>query len=264
MNTDRRICILTYQTVHRKTLDTIFRLKANGYTNVCVYAKPFHYIKKYVPLVAHRPEIGMSDTLNQVGYSEIIKNFGYELRNISAYEEIREAESAIFLICGAGLIPEEITHKYRIVNAHPGYIPMVRGLDALKWAVIEGLPIGVTTHVLGDYVDAGDIIERKEIPVFENDTFHLVAYRQYEMEVEMLVRAVELADQIAFVTDGENYSVHRRMPHELEKRIYEKFERYKLRILKHDKNRLSDGVGGGRKAVIFVLHQMLSSGREVA
>ena len=45
----------------------------------------------------------------------------------------------------------------------------------------------------------------------------------------MLVRAVELVDQITFFTDGENYPVHRRMPHEIEKRIYEEFERYKLK-----------------------------------
>lgn len=38
--------------------------------------------------------------------------------------------------------------KYRIINAHPGYIPVVRGLDSLKWAIVEGLPIGVTTHLL--------------------------------------------------------------------------------------------------------------------
>ncbi|MCH5261442.1 MAG: phosphoribosylglycinamide formyltransferase [Lachnospiraceae bacterium] len=230
MKTKERICVLTYQTVHRKTMDTLFRLKINGYENVCVYAKPFHYIKKYTPLIVHRPVVEEFDCFNSPAYSEIIYNLGYEVRNIDSYEEIDEVPATVFLVCGAGLIPAEVLHKYCIINAHPGYIPVVRGLDALKWAIVEGNPIGVTTHVLGDYVDAGDVIERRKVPIYNNDTFHTVAYRQYEMEIQMLVRAIEQVGNISFFSDGEDYPVHRRMPNEIEKGLYHEFENYKNRI----------------------------------
>lgn len=226
MKRDARICLLSYQALHRKTIDTMMRLKMYGYINVCVYAKPFHYQKKYVPLVEHRPTVNDFDSLNDVGYAEIIQNLGYELKNISDYNEIQEGSSCIFLICGAGIIPQNVIQRYRIINAHPGYIPIVRGLDSLKWAIIEGLPIGVTTHLLGDYVDAGNVLERRKIPIYDNDTFHTVAYRQYEMEVQMLVDAIDKIDRISFFTNGEEYQVHRRMPHELEKSIYDEFEKY--------------------------------------
>lgn len=232
MRRDIRICLLSYQSLHRKTIDTLMRLKMSGYINVCVYAKPFHYQKKYVPLVEHRPTIDDTDSLNDIGYAGIIRNLGYELRNISNYNEIQEDSSCIFLICGAGIIPQEMIRRYRIINAHPGYIPYVRGLDALKWAIVEGLPIGVTTHLLGNYVDAGNVLERREVPIYENDTFHTVAYRQYETEVQMLVEAIEKIEEVAFFTDGEDFSIHRRMPHELEKSIYEEFEKYKIRLFK--------------------------------
>lgn len=226
MRKDIRICLLSYQSLHRKTIDTMMRLKMLGYKDVCVYAKPFHYQKKYVPLVEHRPMINTFDSLNDIGYAEIIRNLGYELKNISDYNEIHEDLSCIFLICGAGIIPQNVIQRYRIINAHPGYIPIVRGLDSLKWAIIEGLPIGVTTHLLGDYVDAGNVLERREVPIYANDTFHTVAYRQYEMEVQMLVDAIDKIDMISFFTDGEKYQVHRRMPHEFEKRIYDEFKKY--------------------------------------
>lgn len=234
MKIDKRICVLTYQTVHRKTLDTLFKLKASGYMNVCVYAKPFHYIKKYTPLIEHRPMVERLDGFEDLGYSELINNLGYEVRNIDSYEEIDEQPAIVFLVCGAGLIPTEVLNKYCIINAHPGYIPIVRGLDALKWAIVEGSPIGVTTHILGDYVDAGEVIERREVPIYNNDTFHTVAYRQYEMEIQMLVRAVEQVDHISFFTDGEDYPVHKRMPNEMEKDIYELFEQYKSQILQEE------------------------------
>lgn len=234
MKTNERICILSYQTMHRKTIDILFCLKMNGYANVCVYAKPFHYTKKYTPLVVHRPVVEEFEGFDNPGYSEIINNLGYEVRNIDSFEEINEPAGTVFLIGGAGLVPAEVVNKFCIINAHPGYIPMVRGLDALKWAVIEGSPIGVTTHILGDYVDAGKVIERRKVPIYNNDTFHTVAYRQYEMEVQMLVQAVEQADNISFFTDGDDYPVHRRMPNEVEKSIYEEFEKYKAQICQEE------------------------------
>ena len=230
MRKDIRICLLSYQSLHRKTIDTMMRLKMYGYVYVCVYAKPFHYQKKYIPLVEHRPTVSAFDSWNDFGYVEVIRNLGYALKNISDYNEIQEDSSCIFLICGAGIIPQSVIQRYRIINAHPGYIPVVRGLDSLKWAIVEGSPIGVTTHILGDYVDAGDIIERRKVPIYNNDTFHTVAYRQYEMEVQMLVQAVEQADHISFFTDGEDYLVHRRMPNEVEKSLYKMFEQYKSQM----------------------------------
>ena len=231
---NKRICVLTYQTLHRKTMDTLFRLKASGYVNVCVYAKPFYYTKKYTPLVTHRPIIEEFYNFDSPQYFDIINNLQYEIRHIDAYEEIREEADTIFLVCGAGLIPEKVVDKYCIINAHPGYIPMVRGLDALKWAIVENSPIGVTTHLLGKYVDAGDIIERRKVPIYHNDTFHTVAYRQYEMEIQMLVRAIEKKEQISFFTDGEDYPVHKRMPNEVEQKLYEKFEIYKVQTCQEE------------------------------
>lgn len=231
MDLNSRICLLSYQRVHRKTIDTLASLKIYGYTNVCVYAKPLHYTKQYIPIVKHRPEIETSNFLNEFGYERIIRNIGYELRNISSYEEIEEEDSSIFLVCGAGIIPIDIIQRYRIINSHPGYLPVVRGLDALKWAVIEGLPIGVTTHLLGNNIDAGNIIERIKLPIYKNDTFHMVAYRQYSLEIQMLVHAIEKIDEIMFYTDGEGYPVYKRMPHKMETMIYPMFEKYKLHNL---------------------------------
>ena len=207
------IIVLTYNVPHRKTYDTLCLLKARGYEQVTVCAKPFHYKKTFQPLIQHRPES------NGVSTEKLCDSFGY------GYVEWKD-ELLVFpqrkkmLVCGAGIIPDEMVKKNMIINSHPGYIPEVRGLDALKWAIIEGKKIGCTTHLLGDEIDAGLIIERKEIPIYPYDTFHALAYRVYEQEILMLVDAIEKVDDAREYISGEGFAVHKRMPHEVEINLF--------------------------------------------
>lgn len=217
---DTRIIVLSYTVPHRKTYDMLCRLKAKGYTDVTVYAKPYHYKKVFKPLIEHRPENYGLDT------EEVCHNLGYGYIECAGDIPLF-GRDAVVLIAGAGIIPDHVIKGNTIINAHPGYIPDVRGLDALKWAIIEDKPIGCTTHLLGDEVDAGLIIERKEVPVYEGDSFHAVANRVYEYEVAMLIDAVEkVHDATEYIPGGENV-VHKRMPHELELQLFQKFEERK-------------------------------------
>ena len=220
------IAVLSYQTKHRKTYDTLCLLKANGYSHVHVYATPLTYQKRRFPLVQHRPSFvyDIPETRDLCG------NFGFAYSEC-AVNELDIAKNELVLVAGAGILPDDFVASHTIINAHPGYIPNCRGLDALKWAIVEDQPIGVTTHLLGKYVDAGCVIERVRIPVYENDTFHSVACRVYENEIYMLVRAVELVrhtEALQYIEPGE-FQVHRRMPETVEKILFERFEEYKTK-----------------------------------
>jgi UDP-2-acetamido-3-amino-2,3-dideoxy-glucuronate N-acetyltransferase len=216
----RKINVLTYNVPHRKTYDTLCLLRASGYRDVTVWATPLQYVKRYVPLIEHRPKSAPIVSLSYV------EQFGYSLRSIGGYDEI-EIDDGLFLVCGANVFSEHFVNRHIIINAHPGYIPIVRGLDAFKWAVLENLPIGVTTHIVGAEVDAGEIIERREIFTETNDTFHGMAQRVYETEIAMLVAAIERIDQPKEYIGGGDYALRRRMPHEMERLLLEKFETYK-------------------------------------
>ena len=222
MASSRPLAVLSYQTPHRKTYDTCCRLKALGYKYVKIFALPLHYVKKRQPLILHRPGFELP-----IETSVLAKNFGYYYCAINTVDEILEPEKTIFLVCGARILPQEFLKRYQVINAHPGFIPYTRGLDSLKWAVYEKMPIGVTTHLLGEEIDAGEIIERRLVPIYPFDTFHIVAQRQYEMEVGMLVNAVEkIEGEHEFIFGGDN-PIHRRMPVKLEQALLERFEEYK-------------------------------------
>lgn len=216
-----KIAILTYNVRHRKTFDTLCLLKANGYENVSVYATPLHYKKSFRPLIEHRPAVGegIPET------SEICSHFSYEYWE-GNLDSFHISQNDILLICGAGILPEKFIDEHCIINSHPGYIPDCRGLDSYKWAIYEGHPIGVTTHFVGRYVDAGEIIERRIIPIQHYDTFHSVAQKVYESEVSMLVGALKKLDEPHEIIIPDNI-VHRRMPHDIERKLLLKFEEQK-------------------------------------
>lgn len=213
----QKIVVLTYNVAHRKTYDVLCRLKVFGYDNVTVCAFPFHYKKTFTPLIKHRPEE------NGIPTKKVCDSFNYQYKENMDKIPVFEKGTKI-LICGAGIIPQEVVEKNIIINSHPGYIPDVRGLDALKWAIIEDKPIGCTTHLLGKEIDAGLIIERKAVPIYQGDTFHAVAMRVYEQEVSMLVEAIEKVENAnEYISGGDNI-VHKRMPHDIEKNLLQKFE----------------------------------------
>ena len=219
-----KIGVFTYDMPHRKTYDTLCLLKARGYQDIYIYGMPIKYKKKFAPLIEHRPSLpdGIISDIRV-----FCQNLGYSYKKLElGYEDVDLEVGSVILVCGAGIIPQKVIDKYTIINSHPGYIPNVRGLDALKWAVFEGEPIGVTTHLLGDVVDAGRVIERKEVELCENDTFHTVAQRQYEMEIKMLVDAIEkVDDELLYVSEGD-FVLHKRMGHSYEMELYDKFQKY--------------------------------------
>ena len=218
MEDNEMIGVLTYDVPHRKTYDTLCLLKARNVSGgeVVVFATPFHYEKKFKPLINHRPHCN-----NDITPKELCKSFNFEYYVNFSYDVL--PGNSIILVCGSGIIEESVIKKYRIINSHPGYLPNVRGLDALKWAIYDGQPIGVTTHQIGEHIDAGLIIERKLVPLHFNDTFHSVAQRQYEMEVSMLVDAIDKIEAATEFIEPQNFPLRKRMSHETETRVIGRF-----------------------------------------
>lgn len=200
------IGVYTYPVPHRKTQDLIFRLLARyPDREFCLIDTPYEERKPRNPLIEHRPRNPISLTSKELADFCNIMHFTVE------------PKCEFYLIGGAGIL--DPTNK-TIINGHPGYLPEVRGLDALKWAYLKGLPIGVTTHIISDRVDLGTLIDRIIIGRRSFEDFYHLAIRQYELEIQMLVDAVRIiTDNMA---NGMNLDlfddtpIFRRMPKEEE------------------------------------------------
>lgn len=215
--------VLTYDAPHRKTQDLLFRLKAIGYNDVMVIATPWQERKKPSPLIPHRPASPID-----VPVGDFCDRLGYEFKAVSHEQlspHLETDQPALALIAGAGILPPDVVESCRVLNSHPGYLPNVRGLDALKWALHDGEPIGVTTHVVSAEADAGNLIKRTTVPVHRWDTFHSLAQRQYELEIAMLADSIadlQRTDTLEPI-DVSGYQVHKRMSHDEERRMLERF-----------------------------------------
>ena len=219
-----RVTVLTYQAPHRKTYDALCLLKVRGYDDVSVVATPLTYVKRFQPLVRHRPDM----VFRVPSTWKVCGSFGYAYEEQDGYEGL-EPDGPV-LVCGAGILPDAFVRANRVVNAHPGLIPYARGLDALKWAIYEGYPIGATTHFIGEEVDAGEIIERRKVDILPDDTILSLGMRVYAEEIDMLVGSLELLDAPHDFASGGESAVHRRMPREIEPEMLKRFEERKASL----------------------------------
>lgn len=226
--TQPQIAVITYNTPHRKTQDVLHGLKAKGYKNVKVYALPFIQRENpFKPIYQHRP----SKAIN-VEVETYTNNFDYQFETTTADTlnmQLLNDKADFVIIAGAGLLPNELVETHKIINTHPGFLPKTRGLDSLKWAITKGVEIGVTTHFVDTEADTGFLIEQQLVPVYSNDTFHSVAQRQYEIEIEMLVNSIELIPTLNDFPSlsTTEFEATRRMPKAIEEVLMNSFEKYK-------------------------------------
>lgn len=222
------IVVISYNTPHRKTQDVLFQLKAKGYQNVTVLALPFVLRENpFKPIYAHRPSTAVDVSPEVLCERLLYKFLPIEASHINFY--LNENPNDFILITGAGLLPDELVENHKLINSHPGWLPKVRGLDSLKWAIHNKQTLGVTCHYVDSEADAGFLIEQREVPIYANDTFHSLAYRQYEIEIDMLVNSIEVIPcrtEFPSLSTTE-FDATRRMPKSIEENLMQEFEVYR-------------------------------------
>jgi phosphoribosylglycinamide formyltransferase-1 len=228
------IGIITYDKPHRKTQDLITKLILNGYLQLHLIVIPWVDRKNFQPIFKHRPSKCVNISIEELADRLRLSYSKVEINNLNNY--LLNNTFTHILIGGAGLLPEELVINHKIINSHPGYLPNVKGLDAFKWAIYQGQPIGVTTHYISNKVDEGELIERRIIPIYFEDSFHNLAYRLYETEIEMLVNSIKLIDDNQVNKESlidNRYLPNKRMTHNNEIIMMNRFEEIRKKSNSH-------------------------------
>lgn len=228
------IAVFTYDFPHKKTQDFIMALLANNIKIKCVIAAPRVELKNKNSLkrikVKNRP---LFET------TEICSNFGipYYVAPHNSEECISlltENKIDLGIIAGARILKENVIEAVNkgILNLHPGWIPDVRGLDAVKWAVYNQLPLGVTAHYIDKRVDAGKILDRRGVNVDNDDTFFDISQKIDNLEIELMISTLKKIflgreEIIECVFDKPYNTV---MPKEKEDELDEKLKIYKAKV----------------------------------
>lgn len=219
-----KLVVFVYNFPHKKTQDFLLRLFLEGYKIEFVVASEF--VELDLPKSTLRIKLRHIDLLHPETICQRLSIPYYVLphNSVEVAELIRANNIEIGIITGARILKKYIINSVSrgIINFHPGLIPAVRGLDALKWAIYRDLPIGVTAHFIDERVDAGRIIIKEEIPIKDDDTLLDISLRLVETETNLLPKVLNLVKDRAiteFPLIPYGTKLNPSMPNELEKEI---------------------------------------------
>lgn len=227
-----QIGIITYNNRHLKTEQVLNNLLYNNVNGdqYTIFALPFIHRSPRKELFAHRP-----DQFCGKETSEIAQMYGLPFIECGSDKDISSGYD-FYIITGAGILSEACLKGKCIINCHSGIIPLVRGLDAFKWSIINNMPIGNTLHFIDKNVDDGEIIAVKQTPLYEDDTLYSFSERHYAEEIEILSNyKYYLQHPHNDFKGAERNKPYCRMPVSIEKRLEEKFEQYKRQYIFSDK-----------------------------
>lgn len=226
-----KLSVLGYSFPHRKTQDVILNLKLRG-VSFSVFHAPATYKKTHNPLIHHRP-----DVCHDMDTSSFCDSLGVDHVCLNSVADYNPFVSDYTLIAGCGILPEDLSSTGRFINSHPGILPTSRGLDSFKWSILNKNQVGVTSHIISGETDAGKLIKWSSVPLFSSDTFHSFAYRQYQVEVEMLCSSIDDLPKSSLEELRTDVSVpKKRMSSRHEFMLFKAFEDYKLSFLKTNHN----------------------------
>lgn len=179
-----KVGIITYQVGHKKTLDVALKLMTRGHY-ITLYAFPF--VKR-----EPRPSTCYQERPSQIldfDVEKFCRSYLIHYVPMQGWDD-KYAEdfcdSDVYLHCTAKIVPPKFIDDRIILNAHPGLLPENRGVDAFKWALVKGWPLGVTLHRIDEKIDRGTILHRANVPILSDDTLRTVAWRAYEFECDLL------------------------------------------------------------------------------
>ena len=222
-----KIGVFAYNWSHYKTQQGIFHLSAAGYPPEVMY----------IQSIKELPHCSSNERVSPRDYDTLwhpfflpVDSHPADHDHESTLSSIKKRDLDLGIVLGARILKQETIDCFNVgvLNMHPGIIPINRGLDTLKWAVMDNIKQGVTTHLIDGRVDMGKIIATEIIPVYEDDYIVDVGHRLFTLQMRMMLDALDFliaGNKPTPVTEkGRHHSV---MDIETESLLLPRFEYYK-------------------------------------
>lgn len=119
------------------------------------------------------------------------------------------APDAIIVVGYGRIIPPWMLElpRYGNINVHASLLPKYRGAAPIQWAVAYGEKItGVTTMLLNEGLDTGDILLQKELSIADDDTSVTLAPKLAELGADLLIETLHGLEQKTLVAHPQDDS----------------------------------------------------------
>ena len=116
-----------------------------------------------------------------------------------AMTTLREIAPELIVVVAYGqILPKEILDlpKYHCVNIHASLLPAYRGAAPIQWCVLNGEKVtGVTSMLMAEGLDTGDMLIKKETEIGENETASSLHDRLSLMGAKVLLETVKAIEE---------------------------------------------------------------------
>lgn len=117
------------------------------------------------------------------------------LRNDEAYEYLKSFNADFFIVAAYGkILPKNILDlpKYACINVHGSLLPKYRGAAPIQRSVLGGDKItGITTMLMGEGLDTGDMLLKSEYPIDINATSGEVFDALAQSAPDLLIETID-------------------------------------------------------------------------
>lgn len=118
-----------------------------------------------------------------------------KVKDGTAFEIIKEfAPDVIVVVAYGKILPKNIIDypKYGCINVHGSLLPKYRGAAPIQWAVLNGeMETGVTTMLMNEGLDTGDILLTSVTEIGENETSGELFDRLMTMGADLLLETLD-------------------------------------------------------------------------
>ena len=122
-----------------------------------------------------------------------------KIRESENVEYLRKFGADIFVVAAFGqILAKSILDmpKYGCVNIHASLLPKYRGAAPIQWAVINGDEVtGVTTMLMNEGIDTGDMIAKKQVRLAEDETGGSLFDRLADTGAELIVETMKMLEE---------------------------------------------------------------------
>lgn len=133
-----------------------------------------------------------------------------KLKSRKLRESLAELRPDLFVVVAFKILPQKLYTLPRLgsINIHGSLLPKYRGAAPINWALINGeKETGLTSFVLNDTVDTGDIILQERVAIEPDDNFDSLYARMSDRCGPFLLQTLDMLDKGDFVPVIQDHSL---------------------------------------------------------
>jgi methionyl-tRNA formyltransferase len=161
---------------------------AQGHSVIAVFTRPDRpagrgHLLRATPIKEAAQKLGLEihqpESVNSPESLRLIEEFEPEAIIVASYGEILSGELLQIPQRGA-------------INLHASLLPKYRGAAPIEWAIIRGeRETGITTFLMDEGMDTGDILVQRRIPIEDDDTAGSLKAKLAQVGAEAMLETLE-------------------------------------------------------------------------